>query len=189
MSKPLLESNILSEIKELQKQVNAVALAASGSIPTGTYLFTAAASAPSGFLMCEGQAVSRRTYAKLFETIRTEYGAGDGSTTFNLPDMRGRALYGKGTHTDVDALTDSDGTAVGSRTPKHTHTGPSHTHSFSGTTGLGSHLAEVAAVGSFYRFQDGDHVHSFSGTTGAGGTGSTGTSNPSYGVANVMIKT
>lgn len=51
--------------------------------------------APNGFLLCYGQAVSRTTYAALFATIGTTYGAGDGSTTFNVPDLRGRAIAGK----------------------------------------------------------------------------------------------
>lgn len=49
---------------------------------------------PTGWLLCYGQAVSRTTYAALFAAIGTLWGAGDGSTTFNLPDLRGRALFG-----------------------------------------------------------------------------------------------
>lgn len=51
--------------------------------------------APQGWLMCFGQAVSRTTYANLFAKIGTTYGAGDGSSTFNLPDARGRVSAGK----------------------------------------------------------------------------------------------
>lgn len=54
-----------------------------------------AAAAPDGWILCYGQAVSRTTYAPLFTAIGTAYGAGDGSTTFNLPDMRGRVAAGK----------------------------------------------------------------------------------------------
>lgn len=50
---------------------------------------------PAGWLQCAGQAVSRSTYAKLFLAIGTLYGVGDGATTFNLPDLRGRAVFGK----------------------------------------------------------------------------------------------
>lgn len=52
--------------------------------------------APSGWLFCNGSAISRTTYADLFAVIGTTYGAGDGSTTFNLPDLRGRAPIGAG---------------------------------------------------------------------------------------------
>ena len=63
-------------------------------IPCGSYIQHAGDSAPSGFLVCNGGAVSRTTYAKLFSVIGTKYGAGDGSTTFNLPNLIGRFLEG-----------------------------------------------------------------------------------------------
>lgn len=63
-------------------------------IPPGTILDYAASSAPSGFLLCFGQAVSRATYSSLFAAIGTVFGIGDGSTTFNLPDLRGRVCAG-----------------------------------------------------------------------------------------------
>lgn len=66
----------------------------SGAIPSGTVMQTAAASAPAGWLLAQGQAVSRTTYATLFSAIGTTFGAGDGSTTFNVPDGRGRFLAG-----------------------------------------------------------------------------------------------
>ena len=62
--------------------------------PTGTVLPFAGQTIPNGFLLCDGRAVSRTTYAGLFAVIGTIYGSGDGSTTFNLPDMRGRVAVG-----------------------------------------------------------------------------------------------
>lgn len=59
------------------------------------------ASNPSNWLLCDGSAVSRTTYAELFGVISTTFGAGDGSTTFNLPDLRGRNVVGAGTGTKV----------------------------------------------------------------------------------------
>lgn len=64
-------------------------------IKVGTVFPWPGATAPSGYLFCAGQAVSRTTYSELFSALGTTYGAGDGSTTFNLPDYRGRALFGK----------------------------------------------------------------------------------------------
>jgi microcystin-dependent protein len=64
-------------------------------MPIGGVLPYAGSSAPSGWLLCFGQAVSRATYAALFAIVGTTYGVGDGSTTFNLPDLRGRAVAGK----------------------------------------------------------------------------------------------
>lgn len=55
----------------------------------------AGATIPEGWLACGGQAVSRTTYAALFLAVGTLYGVGDGATTFNLPDLRGRSLFGK----------------------------------------------------------------------------------------------
>lgn len=62
---------------------------------TGAVLDFAGTTAPEGWLLCYGQAVSRETYANLFAIIGTTFGAGNGSTTFNLPDCRGRVGAGK----------------------------------------------------------------------------------------------
>lgn len=61
----------------------------------GVVLPFAGSSAPNGWLLCHGQAVSRTTYNALFAAIGTTFGSGDGSTTFNLPDLRGRVAAGK----------------------------------------------------------------------------------------------
>ncbi len=61
------------------------------------------AAVPAGWLDCNGAAVSRSTYSALFAEIGTAYGAGDGATTFNLPDLRGRALLGAGTGSGLTA--------------------------------------------------------------------------------------
>jgi microcystin-dependent protein len=81
----------------------------------------------SGWLVCDGSAVSRSTYARLFAVIGTSFGAGDGSTTFNLPDLRGRVPVGSGTGTGLTART------IGQTMGEETHTltiteMPSHNH-------------------------------------------------------------
>lgn len=63
--------------------------------PVGTQLSYGGSSAPTGWLLCAGQAISRTTYSALFAVIGTTYGVGDSSTTFNVPDKRGRASFGK----------------------------------------------------------------------------------------------
>ncbi|MDP6740065.1 MAG: phage tail protein [Planctomycetota bacterium] len=63
--------------------------------PIGTLLPYAGSSAPTGWAMCDGNAVSRTTYSTLYTALGTTWGTGDGSTTFNLPDLRGRMLAGK----------------------------------------------------------------------------------------------
>lgn len=109
--------------------------------PSGSVIDFAGSAAPTGWLLCDGSAVSRATYAALFAVVSTTYGAGDGSTTFNLPDCRGRMTVGLGTNTDIDALGENDGAALGDRRPKHKHTvsEPSAgSHSHTGNTGIDS---------------------------------------------------
>jgi len=79
-------------------------------IPTGSVMPFAGSAAPNGWLLCNGSAVSRIVYSNLFSAISTNYGAGDGTTTFNLPDFRGRTLVGAG----VGGV-DSSGRALTSR--------------------------------------------------------------------------
>lgn len=95
--------------------------AASATIPAGAIMPYGGSTAPGGWLLCDGSAVSRTTYATLFGIMGTAYGVGDGATTFNLPDLQGRAPVGKGTHTDVDALGDNEGASLADRTPSHHH--------------------------------------------------------------------
>lgn len=95
---------------------------ASAVLPSGTILSFGGAAAPSGWLLCDGSAISRAAYSTLFGVIGTAYGAGDGSTTFNVPDLRGRVPVGKGTHTDVSTLGNNDGVALANRSPKHNST-------------------------------------------------------------------
>lgn len=94
-----------------------------GLIPAGTVMAWASELAPTGYLPCEGAAISRTSYANLFAAIGIQYGDGDGETTFNLPDYRGQFLrgwdHGSGLDPDAAARTDrGDGTggnAVGSK--------------------------------------------------------------------------
>ena len=82
-----------------------LAAIAAVSVPAGAMSPYAGAAAPTGYLMCDGSAVSRTTYASLFTAIGTAYGVGDGSTTFNVPDMRGRVLVGSGSGSVVETIT------------------------------------------------------------------------------------
>lgn len=87
-----------------------VVLAAGGdSTPVGTYIEGAWTTAPSGYLLADGSAVSRTTYANLFAVIGTTYGAGDGSTTFNLPDTTGRVTVARTTSSNATFLDPSGG--------------------------------------------------------------------------------
>lgn len=81
---------------------NGTTQTAAVSLPAGVVLHFANSSAPTGWLECNGAAVSRATYSALFVAIGTVYGAGDGSTTFNLPDLRGQFLRGWDNGAGVD---------------------------------------------------------------------------------------
>ena len=114
------------------------------ALPSGMVSMTAASAAPSGWMLCNGSAVSRTTYADLFTAIGTTYGVGNGSTTFNLPDLRGRVPVGTdSSQTEFDALGETGGakthTLTEAQLPSHTHS-INHDHaSFSTTDGAGNH--------------------------------------------------
>jgi len=96
-------------------------IAAISGIDSGTVAWYAANSPPTGWLECDGAAVSRTTYADLFAVTGTTFGVGDGSTTFNLPDLRGEFIRGwdNGKGTDSGR---SFGTQQGNANAAHTHT-------------------------------------------------------------------
>jgi microcystin-dependent protein len=110
---------------------------ASDSSPTGAVMAFAGASAPTGWLLCNGQAVSRTDYASLYAVLSTTYGSGNGSTTFNLPDLRGRAPVGLDAMgaTDAGRLDVSESLGGSGGNQYHTLTTaqmPSHNHTILG---------------------------------------------------------
>jgi microcystin-dependent protein len=109
------------------------------AFPAGVISAFAGSAAPGGYLLCQGQAVSRTTYAKLFAAIGTSYGTGDGSTTFNLPNLQGRVPVGLWSSNPSGNFK-----TLGSYGGEEAHTlniteMPSHGHnvSMNGTAGLG----------------------------------------------------
>ncbi len=84
-------------------------------------------SAPGGWIKCNGAAISRSLYAALFNIIGTTYGAGDGSTTFNLPDFRGEFIRGLDDGRGIDSGR-TIGNAQSDAFSSHSHTGTSDTH-------------------------------------------------------------
>jgi len=87
-------------------------------LPTATLLDFAGSTAPSGYLLCDGSAVSRTTYADLFAVLGAVYGPGDGVNTFNVPDFRGRTSVGRGSGDAADATAWSLGQKRGAETHK-----------------------------------------------------------------------
>lgn len=125
---------------------------------TGVMLPFAGNTPPAHGLMCYGQAVSRTTFSELFKVIGTTYGAGNGTTTFNVPDCRGRTLAGKDNMggTAAGRITTAgagfDGTALGAAggVQEHTLTAaqmPSHTHTVT-LASAGGHTHGIPARGS-----------------------------------------
>lgn len=102
-------------------------------IPSGVINMWSTTTAPTGWLICDGTTVSRTTYAALFAVISTTYGVGDGSTTFTLPNLKGKVPVGRDS---ADASFDTMGELGGAKThtltstemPSHTHTQDSHNH-------------------------------------------------------------
>ena len=91
-----------ADINDLQQFVeNSVNKVAPGIVPPGTMIFYAGGTVPSGWLLCNGAAVSRTEYAALFAAIGTKHGAGNNSTTFNLPNMHRRFAEGTTTASEV----------------------------------------------------------------------------------------
>lgn len=173
--------------------------------PTGSLIPFAGLTAPEGFLLCQGGFVSRADYADLFAVIGTEWGVGDGSTTFQLPDFRGRTLLGSGGdfafgdyggNSSVTILKENlPSTGLDVTDPGHTHaiTDPGHVHA-------GGSDPTVPTGGNFFSF-GGALGSTLSATTGividsattgivvAGGDDVPLEILPPFAVINVLIKT
>ena len=108
-------------------------------VKTGTITSWGNSTVPSGYLECDGSAVSRTTYADLFAVISTDYGAGDGSTTFNLPDLQDNVAVGA---SGTKAVASTGGSAT--QTPAGTITVNNHTLT---TSQLASHSHQTSVQG------------------------------------------
>ncbi|MGU3399221.1 phage tail protein [Brucellaceae bacterium D45D] len=148
----------------------------------GSYKFMAVPFTPDGYLYCNGQAVSRTTYSRLFNRIGVTFGAGDGSTSFSLPDWRGIFPRGWDDGRGVDSGR-AFASLQGSQNAAHTHAfsgstsaSGDHTHGImsnnntnSGSNGLRSGDTGQGPFLSNNTQPAGNHAHSFSGTTSASG--------------------
>lgn len=140
--------------------VNGAALGADVTaklVPVGVVVPFAGTAAPTGWLICAGQAVSRATYASLYLALGTAYGVGDGSTTFNVPDMRGRLALG---------MDNMGGTDAGRLSVTNTLGGSGGAQTKSGTTA--AYTLTVADIPAHSHWQVANSGLDF---VGAGGTG------------------
>lgn len=193
---PKLQSNAVVTASITDAAVTRSKITAAERIPTGVMMDYAATTAPTGWLLCDGSAVSRTTYADLFTLIGTAFGAGNGSTTFNLPDLRGRVAVGLDNLGGTAASRVSGGTTLGgsggtqsanlaiNELPVHEHdmaagtatSGGSHYHTFTTaeatnttTGGSGGRVVDVSTSsnGTNVNTQSsGTHTHSLSGKAG-----------------------
>lgn len=196
----------IAKIDELARQVaNLQSTPTTPTIESGIILPYGGATAPSGYLACDGTAVSRTTYADLYDAIGTTWGTGDGSTTFNLPPPD-RVFLGKGTH----ALGSTGGAETIALVTAEL---PSHSHSFSATTdnpgnhthsatyaqqtnttqtGGGTRVTGMATTGLAVNITTtgaGGHTHSVSGTSGTAGSGTAHSNMQPWAAVNYIIKT
>ena len=131
------------------------------TVPTGTVSAFAGSAAPTGYLKCDGDPYNRTTYAALFDVIGTTYGAGNGSTTFNIPNLQGRVVAGIGESllgTTADVLGEHNGLIADTKThtlteaemPSHTRTSGYSVHTgtiqFPGVIGSGNKLVSSATT-------------------------------------------
>lgn len=186
-----------------------------GAAPCGSIMPFAGATIPAGWLACDGSAVSRTTYSSLYAAlggITSPWGQGNGTTTFNLPDLRSRVPVGKNGSGTFSALGAIGGAETMSLSEAHM---AAHTHTFSGTTsGVGDHQhAPPVAVtygGNAGNYRNlfttnsplwsggdwncavtggGAHSHTYSGTTSSGsGSGAAFGIVQPYAVVNYIIK-
>lgn len=125
-------NTVVTELEGYQEALN----------PTGAIVQFAGATAPTGYLLCDGSAISRTTYATLFTAISTTYGSGDGSTTFNLPNLKGKVPVGyNSAETEFDTIGKTGGakthTLTEAQMPSHKHVLPYSSEMINGTTNWG----------------------------------------------------
>lgn len=141
------------------------------ALPAGVTVPYAGATSPTGWLLCNGQAVSRTSYSRLFAVIGTKYGNGDGSTTFNVPDLRecnpvgiGRRASGVTNHNEFELggfqddqyQKHSHGVVGDTGSTQPTFTGTAHSHSFTPSGSVASHNHSFTPEGTVS-----EHSHSF----------------------------
>lgn len=132
--------------KNFEREASGTFVSQGGPVPPGGMIDWGSNSAPTGWMICDGSAISRSTYADMFGNISTTYGVGNGTTTFNIPDFRQKfALYKAASGTG--STLGGTGGAI-----DHTHTVPAHYHAM----GTGADL-NITSGGAHTHSIDHDH--------------------------------
>lgn len=163
---------------------------------TGEVKIWAGSSAPSGWQLCDGTAISRSIYSALFTAIGTTYGVGNGTTTFNVPNTKGKTVVGyDSSQTEFDALGETGGaktvTLTSAEMPSHTHVQNAHGHTLPGngalTDGTGSPNYNVSGTTTTYGFKA-NQVASTTAVNQTAGSGGAHNNLQPYLVMNHIIK-
>jgi microcystin-dependent protein len=148
------------------------------------------ASAPTGYLLCDGSAVSRTTYAALFAVVGTTFGVGDGSTTFTLPDYRGRTPIGVSGSYALASTGGSANAVVVSHAHSASVSDPGHSHLETYYSATGGGYGLQAGPNDFAATkQTGTSVTGISVAVGVAGVSGVGANLPPYLAINFIIKT
>lgn len=146
-------------------------------VPPGTVTPYAGTGDPAGWFLCDGRELSRTVYQRLFDQIGTTFGVGDGSTTFNIPDLRGVFPVGAGAGAEYD-LGDTGGEETHALTeaemPTHSHTMPSHSHgagSLAADSDAHDHDITSQSTGQVDHTHEGGVGTASQAITGGGGSG------------------
>lgn len=152
-----------------------------GLVPSGVISDFGGSVTPDGWLLCDGSEVSRSTYANLFSAIGTTWGIGDGSTTFNLPNLKGKGrIMRDASQSEFDSLAETGGakthTLTTNEMPSHTHNQNAHNHT---TDAGGAHNHTIGTLGTSgsYGIKDGAASSSGTGSTSSHGGHTHGVNN------------
>jgi len=197
-----IADNAVGTAQIADSAVTAAKLSSDAAFSAGMVMPFAGTSAPTGWLLAYGQAVSRTTYADLFTAISTTYGSGDGSTTFNLPDLRGRTIAGQDDMggSSANRLTNQsgglNGDTLGATGGAETHTlttsqMPSHSHTLGSNAKISTTFSTSGSNTAVKRETlSGSALDSFiSGSTEAAGSGSAHNNVQPTIILNYIIKT
>jgi microcystin-dependent protein len=176
--------NVAGDLQNLAEAVDAdictLAAQVGSAVPVGTLLISAGVTEPVGYLFCRGQAVPRATYPDLFAAISTRFGAGDGTNTFNLPNMQATLPVGFNTLANQPpGIGNSFSVGVGERAgsadsvlPSHQHTGVDHLHGVNQYVSVElqahNHYSNHGTLWRSNPFVPIDNVHVFGATVGQG---------------------